>query len=401
MPRSWKIPGLMGRGLRAAAYLAASVAGVLLATAGGAKAAQQNQYDLLTTIPVAATANPPCTTASPSLAKFDISFTDARDSLYLLADRTNCSLDVFDAGGNSLLFQVAGFVGQQSSNDVSGPDGVLTVNNRYAFVGDGDSTVKIVDLLTHAFVPGSPTSTGGTARADEMAYDPRDNLVIVANDADTPPFVSFISTIPDNSGKFNVVGKITFTDATGGLEQPVWSRRTGLFYISVPNVNGGPTGEIAIINPKSRTIVGAFPVNCAPAGLALGRNLEALVGCSDASTSKGVQIVSLKTGNRLANFSNVNGADEVWFNRSTDQYFVGAGGNVNGSAAAKPELGIIDANTRTLTQIITTTVGDHSVAVDPVRNHVFLPDTSAPASGPAGCGCIQVYHLIGEAVAAK
>jgi hypothetical protein len=37
-------------------------------------------------------------------------------------------------------------------------------------------------------------STGGTKRADEVAFDGRDHLILVANDADSPPFVSFIST---------------------------------------------------------------------------------------------------------------------------------------------------------------------------------------------------------------
>lgn len=412
MPRSRKLPESVGRGLRAAAYLATAVAGVLLATASDARAAQQNQYSLLASIPVAATANPPCTTASTTLAKFDISWTDARDSLYLLSDRTNCSLDVFDAATNTLLYQVTGFAGQQASNDISGPDGVLTVANRYAYVGDGNSTVKIIDLASHQVIDTVTTGTTSDNRADEMSYDPRDNLVMVANDAPTLPtipYVSFISTVPDTTGHHNVVGTLSFPDACNsatsptvcnGLEQSAWSPNTGLIYISVPIVGSGTTGEIAVINPLSRTIVGAFPIGCQPAGLAIGPHLHAIVGCSDTSgPNKEILIIDLKTGNQVAKFTSfagnqLNGADEVWFNPTTKQYFV-AGGNATASnnTTAQPILTIIDAAKNKVTQTITTSAGDHSVAVDPVRDHVLLPDT--------GSGKVDVFHLLGEDVAAN
>ena len=44
--------------------------------------------------------------------------------------------------------------------------------------------------------------TGGKFRADEMAFDPRDDLLIVANDADG--FLSLINT----SGKPSIVGPV-------------------------------------------------------------------------------------------------------------------------------------------------------------------------------------------------
>jgi hypothetical protein len=414
MPRSWKLPDSMSRGLRAAAYLATAFAGVLLATAGGARAGQQNQYSLFQQVQITGTAAPfPCGTAASlaSLAKFDISWTDARDSLYLLADRTNASLDVFDANTNTCLFVVPGFAGQQASNDTSGPDGVLTVANRYAYVGDGNSTVKIIDLVSQQVIDTVTTGPTGDNRADEMVYDPRDNLVMVANDAPTlptVPFVSFISTIPDNTGHHNVVGTISFPDACNsatnptvcnGLEQSVWSNRTGLIYISVPIVGAGTTGEIAIINPRSRTIVGAFPIGCQPAGLAIGPKLNAVVGCSDTSgPNKEILIISLNNGNqvaRLTSFNGIllNGADEVWYNPTTQQYFVAGGSATNNGNAAQPILTIIDATRNQVTQTIATSVGDHSVAVDPVRDHVFLPDT--------GTGKLDVFHLLGEDVAAN
>ena len=404
MPRSRKAEGSTGRGARAAAYLASAVAGLVLASSGAMAAppTQVNQYSLLTTIPVSASVDTNCLSASTNLQKFDISWTDARDSLYLLADRTNCSLDVFDAANNVLLYRVGGFAGVQASNDISGPDGVLSFQHRYAYVGDGNSTVQVIDLVSRNSIDTIATGTPTDQRADEMAVDPRDGLVMVANDAPTlptVPYVSFISTVPDSSGKHNVVGKLSFPDACdsatnptvcGGLEQSVWSPRTGLFYLSVPTVGTLSTGEIAVINPRTRTIVAAFPVSCQPAGLAIGRNLQAIVGCAD----KAVQVINLKNGHSLAGFPQVGQADEVWFNPSTDQYFVAAGSHTTGNPPTPaPILGIIDAKALTVFQTIPTSVGDHSVAVDPVRNHVFLPDTT--------CGCIQVYHQLGTDVASR
>jgi len=80
------------------------------------------------------------------------------------------------------------------------------------WAGDGDSTVKVIDLTIDKIV--ATMSSGGRFRADEMSYDPTDNIVLVANDADDPPFGSLISV-----GNRSVLKEITFTDSTNGAEQ--------------------------------------------------------------------------------------------------------------------------------------------------------------------------------------
>jgi hypothetical protein len=55
--------------------------------------------------------------------------------------------------------------------------------------------------------------------------------------------------------------------------------------------------------------------------------------------------------------------------------------NVNASGAAAPILAIVDAATDKVLQIITTTPGDHSVAVDPISKEIFLP-VAANAADP-------------------
>ena len=69
--------------------------------------------------------------------------------------------------------------------------------------------------------------TGGVNRADELCFDPRDQLVLVANDAETPfPFVSIISTVNYSilqqivmNGTVAPGGTVKSPAATNGIEQ--------------------------------------------------------------------------------------------------------------------------------------------------------------------------------------
>ena len=266
-----------------------------------------------------------------ALVSFDISWFDADPSLnsYYLADRSNKSVDVIHSGSSTVTHQFTpGFVGARSTcvdnsttpptntgilcsaaspcsgaqvctgnNDVSGPDGVLTVDHKELWVGDGDSRVWVLDPTTGVLAPTAgapnpiPTSPTGTnhKRADEMCYDSADHLVMAANNADDPPFASIISTTT-----YTVVAKIPFDGTNGapksnnGAEQCQWSPRTGLFYISIPGIDGHPDGEggVAVIDPKTKKVVNTFiiPVDdcAAPQGMAVGPSSQILLGCNAA-----------------------------------------------------------------------------------------------------------------------
>ncbi len=59
---------------------------------------------------------------------------------------------------------------------------------------------------------------GGNHRADEVAFDPRHQIFIVANPADEPfPFVTLISTIPDANGHHHIIKKIFFDGGHGPM----------------------------------------------------------------------------------------------------------------------------------------------------------------------------------------
>src|SRR2546425_9680286 len=116
------------------------------------------------------------------LTSFDISFVERSNQTYYFADRSNKAVDIINAASNKFETRVAGFVGFTGNNDTSGPNGIVVVHDRdEVWAGDGDSTVKVIDLGTDAIV--ATISTGGTARADEIAYDQKDKMILIANDA--------------------------------------------------------------------------------------------------------------------------------------------------------------------------------------------------------------------------
>ena len=185
------------------------------------------------------------------IQSFDISFVDPVIGIYILGDRTNKAVDVIDTTTNTVLTQlIGGFVGFTGNNDTSGPDGVMTVGHREVWAGDGNSTVKVIDLFSQQVT--HTISTGGTNRADEMCLDPRHHLVMAANNADSPAVRQLISTTT-----YAVVKKIPFDGTNGapnsnnGAEQCQWDHRTGKFYISIPGIVGQPagTGGVAVIDP--------------------------------------------------------------------------------------------------------------------------------------------------------
>src|SRR5262249_1506532 len=125
------------------------------------------------------------------------------------------------------------------------------------FVTDAASRVVSIDLRTDTVV--SSVSTGGTGnfRADELAYDPQDGLLLVINPNEPVP--------PNGSGPFGTVlqvnkatghltvgTRIPLPFATAGAEQPVWDPGTDRFYLSIPQI--GPNvqdGGVVRIHPTT------------------------------------------------------------------------------------------------------------------------------------------------------
>src|ERR1700676_4202080 len=228
------------------------------------------------------------------IVRFDISFVDPAPQLYILRDSYNKAVDVVDTESNAIVTQVGKgtFKGATGNNNTSGPDGVLFVDHKEIWAGDGDSTVKIFGWPSGTLVV-QPLSTGGANRVDEMCYDPRDHLVMVANNAETPfPFGTLIDSTSHTIKKKIVFDGTNGTPkATNGAEQCQWSPRTGKFYISIPEISGpgdnSVAGGVAVIDPQSMKVEKTFTIShdsCAgPQGMAIGPENQILLGCNGAS----------------------------------------------------------------------------------------------------------------------
>ena len=376
-----------------------------------------------------------------TLGAFDISFVDPKIELYVISDRTNASVDLFDSeepdfigrvgttcptGNPAPYFCFQGVVSTGTppvvNNSLSGPDGVVIVDHKEIWAGDGDSRIKVIDLATRSFV--TTISTGGKFRVDEMAYDSRDHLLAAANNADTPPFVTVFDTVHKT-----IKGKLTFTtagvgvDAQNGIEQPQWSPETGLFYMSVPQVGSDPTvGGVSVIDPSTMTVLRTLLVkNCSPAGLTLGPRHEALLGCSAAfpvepaspapavpQTTISVVIditsTSMDVDGAVVATVPIGGSDEVWYDKGTRHYFLAARSNLTANKVT-PILGSIDATTNKLDPSVPTSTTAHSVAADKNSHLVFVPIGFVPPGSPTGTdatnpcpttGCIAVYRARSE-----
>ena len=319
------------------------------------------------------------------LASFDIGFVNT-SGVYALADRSNAGLDFFDGATGRFLGRATGFRGFSAAGgpDESGPNGVVAVGRNEFWAGDGDSTVKAVDLRTKKVV--ASISTGGKKRADEIAYDARDHLVIAVNNADDPPFVTFISTRTRK-----VVGRLELRRASDGAEQPVWNPASGLVYVSIPSLDGVKArGAVAVIDPRTYRLVRFMPVaKCMPAGLALGPHDELLLGCSDDAIAAGFParsfVMSAASGRIVASLPQVGGSDEVWSDRRAGRYYLAAVANTGG-----PVLGVVDSRTNRWIGNWPTGSHAHSVAADQATGKVFVP-IAAGSAGDCNRGCIAVF----------
>jgi hypothetical protein len=385
------------------------------------------------------------------IRSFDISWVNPHRAEYYLADRSNKGIDIIDT--HSLMFKrtIGGFVGivlngagTAVDNNHSGPDGV-TSHGRWLYAGDGDSTLKVIDLNApkgseiKATIP-----TGGTTRVDEMALTADGELLLAANNAEDPPFATLFSANGDRS--FNstailrrITGDPTIIPAGAGLsmEQPAWDPTTKRFYVSVPIIANNPPncnfgqnpgaitcdGGLAVIDPTDgSTVVGAFnpatntgivPLHaCGPNGASVGPHDNLVLGCTPANNPANVTTTVINaTTKNFVNVGNITGSDEVWFNAGDGRYYTGSNRNckVNGAPCpAAPQqaavLGVIDAETNFLIETVPQGSGSHSVAADSKRNLIFVPqvapntvvtggDSTDVGAGVCGStnGCVAVY----------
>lgn len=404
-------------------------------------AADRGAVRLLKTIPIPGTALNP---TGGKLYSFDISWVDQKSRTYYLADRSNLAVDVIDTKTGKLLAQLqAGFAGVRPGTGTSGPNGVTT-GGHCLFVTDAPSRVVSFNTSTSppTFVNAVSTASGDLTRADELAFDPKDNVILAINNTDTPPFGTFIKVNPSTCALtqptapapgvaapdrilFNTAGGV---DAQNGAEQPQWDPATGRFYLSIPQIGSNvANGGVVRIDPATRKIDHTFPISfCGPAGLTKGPDHDFLVGCNttfdtagnvwsvtDANTAAPhAFILNVSTG-AVHEVVGVGAGDEIWFNSGDGNYYTASSGSPlrpldlspPADAQGAAVLGVIDAEDENLIQQVPTfnvpavTTGTaqhpastaHSVAADAHNNHIFVPLGANNVYPNCLTGCIAVF----------
>jgi hypothetical protein len=422
------------------------VAGSAGAADGGKKV--EPALRLLSSVPIPIS---PTNTGTGTFS-FDISFVDQSDGTYYLADRSNQAVDALFA--ESIVKQIvpnnghapfAGISPPAFSTATAGPNGVVAAFP-WLFVTDAPSRVLSFDLRQNPPLTVSEVTTlpGEPTRADELAYDPKDGLILAINNASTPPVATLIS-VNQTTGVLAVVQNIFLdaahgVDAQNGAEQPVWDPGTKKFFLSIPQLGPNPTQGAVIRISTTGTVEATYTITfCSPAGLALGPHEDLLVGCNTIWATNGslwtgnadrntdtaapqLVILDAKTGSITANILGAGVGDEVWFNKGDNHYYAASSGSnlaPNALFPARPPIGtattapvnvsqgaatldVIDALSETLDQRVPTLnvpANDgvhpagtaHSVAADASTNHVFVPNAANNAVPNCLTGCITIY----------
>jgi hypothetical protein len=158
------------------------------------------------------------------------------------------ALEVIDVQTGTVISTISGFLGFNATNRAKmGPDGVLVINGNEAWVGDGDTTIKVVDIDKGTFADkidiSNPTFTIGTTRADEEAYDAYNRIILMTVPDGPLPYLALIDQSGPIGSPHKVLNYLAIPDGTnGGIEQPVWDPVTRKFYLNVPNSNSNPLG---------------------------------------------------------------------------------------------------------------------------------------------------------------
>ena len=441
------------------------------------RAADSDSYAKVTQVNVAST---PITcnfkTADTGFFTFDISLVDASRGQYLLADSSHGApskdtegglltgatdgdvlvIDVDNPGaGASFILppkndpfagrrcddntNFGGVPGNPSRNEISGPNGATTVNDTEVWVGDGpsrfvpgqtnaaadyirdpcDSSIRVFSLLTREQT--DHINVHGCFRTDEGAFDPVDQVVLMANPSEQPSvaaidpharavdhsaFITLLSAGSDrdgddrdrdhhdgdDNGHHPILKQINFDGTNGtpkadaGIEQAVYVRQTGMFYIAIPGTQADPNdGILTVVDPRPGHLDVAKNIplpGCAPTGAALGPNETLILGCGDF-------VYDIKTGTLTAVPGPIGVAcDEVAYDAGSGHF---GSACITTTSKGAFDLLVVDAFTAppSFDIELAGASGAHSVAADPVTATFWLPAFGGVCG--ANQACVAVY----------
>jgi hypothetical protein len=294
---------------------------------------------------------------------------------------------------------------------------VLSGENR-AWVSDGNSTVRVVDVKSQSIVAtistAIPACDNGTVhncqRTNEITYDPEHHIIFVQN----PTPLNLTGTAIDTYGTFissdppyEVLGTITFPDRRG-QEAPLWDPDLHRIVTTVSGRQVGTTvfhQYVATIDPTVTpfAVEHQYNVDCTALGLT-GTGGARLFGINDPTLAPHGNMVLPGCGRALifdvaagavTSVMAVGGGNETTYNHSDGAFYV-TGMDFSTTPAGPNSIGVIDAESSTITQYVVA-VGATNPAASPENNQVFAvvpASTNANACTAFGLqsrGCITVF----------
>jgi hypothetical protein len=205
-----------------------------------------------------------------------------------------------------------------------------------------------------------------------------------------------------------------------GLGAHTWDPNTGYFLLTNSNSTGVlNVGSLDVINPKSPVgpvVIASYPIyDCMPTSIVQGPGDNFLIGCADHdgeafppneyvvtnTTSNSVSCTPANSGlpappppltlpanSNCTEVFSTGAVDEIWYNPGDNKYYLA------GRDMSPPQMGVIDAATNQFLVNFPVNTNAHSIAVDPLTNHVFMPQQAGAICGTqTSNGCIDV---IGE-----
>jgi hypothetical protein len=292
---------------------------------------------------------------------------------------------------------VGGGVGLRSDLAVDTIGGTIPCpdpSNPHVFSGVSGSAADAVGSVGY---PGFGTTPSGTPYTIPCHHGPLLDQGTGVYCSQTPPF-------PDSS-----CGGAISPAGLGGM---AWDTNSGYLLLtnenSVANIN---IGSIDVIDPRLTDtscggvscgpwVVNSIPIpNCMPTGLSHGPGNNYLVGCADhdgKSFPANEYIITYTPGGTVncvtapftncIQINNVGGVDETWYNPTDNKYYLAARDMLPSAV-----MGVIDAKTNQWLYNMPTGSNAHSISVDPITNHAFVPlQAGTVCSTLASAGCVGV-----------
>lgn len=345
------------------------------------------------------------------------------DGLYYLTEVANGAVFIFDAYTHDYVGKVTGFVGSTGTAATSGPNSIAFTGDGKAWVSDGISAVRVVDLASRSIETtistAIPACDNGTVhncqRTNEITFDPENHIVFVQNPSPlslTGGAIDTYGTFISSDPPYTVLGTITFPDRRG-QEAPLWDPDQHRIITTVSGRVAGSTvyqQYVAIIDPTVRpfAVERQYDVDCTALGLT-GTGGARLFGINDPSLGPDENMVLPACGRALImnavtgaiTVMPVGGGNETWYNAGDGNFYV-TGMNFGSTPPGDNSLGVIDARSSSMLQYVPA-IGATNPASAAGNNQTFAV---VPASASANActafslqasGCILVFAHVPEA----